>query len=319
VMDAPLMEYAVERPHGMSAWSIDHTGPSEYPTVTRLTRKGDGPHTAAVEIVATIHESEFTVAYELRAGDPQLYLHISGTWFQRGTPQTGVPVLTYALPLSVEHARARYEIPFGAIDRVLNHGEELPALQWAQASGMLDGETVGCLLLNDSKHGYSLHGGTLRLTLIRVSYDPDGLPEIGNHEIHLAVQPFIGDLPVADAIRAGNALNHPIRIVSTDVHAGAFPARAQYLSVAPAQAVLSAVKKADDEDALLFRLIETSGSDMQARVTLNTALLGAIVSAVEVDLMERPLPASTAAVNGETVTVRVPAHGIASVKVKLAK
>ena len=319
VMDAPLLEYAVERPHGMSAWSIDHTGPPEYPTVTRLTRKGDGPHTAAVEIAATIHESEFTVVYELRAGDPRLYLHISGTWFQRGTPQTGVPALTYALPLPVEHARARYEIPFGAIDRVLNHGEELPALQWAQVSGMLDGETAGCLLHNDSKHGYSLHGSTLRLSLIRASYDPDGLPEIGNHEIHLAVQPFIGDLPVAEAIRAGNALNHPIRIVSTDVHAGTFPAQAQYLSVAPAQAVLSAVKKVDGEDALLFRLIETGGTDTQVQVTLNTSLLGAIVSACEVDLMERPLPASTAAVNGETVTVRVPAHGIASVKVKLAK
>jgi len=126
-------------------------------------------------------------------------------------------------------------------------------------------------------------------------------------------------LPAAEAIRAGNALNHPIRIVSTDVHAGTFPAQAQYLSVAPAQAVLSAVKKVDGEDALLFRLIETGGTDTQAQVTLNTSLLGAIVSACEVDLMERPLPASTAAVNGETVTVRLPAHGIASVKVKLAK
>lgn len=319
VMDAPLLEYAVERPHAMTAWSIDRTGPVEYPTVTRLARKGDGPHTAAIEIGAAIHESEFTVTYELRADDPRLYLHITGTWFQRGTPQAGVPVLAYALPLLVEQARARYEIPFGAIDRPFSQGEELPALRWAQVSGTLDGEPAGCLLLNDSKHGYSLRGSTLRLTLIRASYEPDNLPEIGNHEIHLAVQPFTGDLPAAEAIRAGGILNHPIRVAGTDVHAGAFPARAEFLSVAPAQVVLSAVKKAEGEDALLIRFLETGGTDTQARVTLNAALLGTITGAAEVDLMERPLPASTAAVGGEAVTVRVPAHGIASVKVQLAK
>jgi alpha-mannosidase len=319
VSDAPLLEYAVERPHGMTAWAIDHTGPTEYPSVTRLGRKGDGPHTAALEVGASIHESDFTVTYELRAGDPRLHVHIAGTWFQRGTPQTGVPVLTYALPTCLEDAQARYEVPFGAIDRDLNQGEELPALTWAQVSGKLDGQPAGCLLLNDTKHGYSLKGSTLRLTLIRSGYDPDNLPEIGNHEIHLALLPFAGELPVAQAARAGLDLNHAIRVVSTDVHSGALPSKLSGFTLSPDNVVLTTLKKAEEGDALTLRVYETAGKDTEATLTLNPALLGAVTAAEEVDLMERPLPTSTAPADGNTVTVKVPAYGIASVKVGVSR
>jgi alpha-mannosidase len=317
VVDAPLLEYAVERPHGMTAWCIDHTGPVDFPQVTKIERQGDGPHKAAINVKATVKASDFTVRYELRAGDPRLYVSIIGVWFERGTPQTGIPVLTFALPLTVADAAARYEIPFGAVDRDLNNGMEVPALQWAQVTGTLEGETAGCLLINDTKHGYALDGSTLRLTLIRSSYDPDILPEIGQHEIHLAVQPFAGALPLAEAIAAGNAFNHPVRVVSTDVHAGTLPAEACALSAVPGTIILSAVKKAEAGEALVIRLFETAGEATRATLTLTPALLGQIVGAQEVDLLERLVENSTALVDGETVTVTVPAYGIASVKVTL--
>jgi len=316
---ASPVEYALERVHGMTAWLVDHTGPVEAPRVTAIRRKLGGPHKATLEVDLAIHESTFTLTYELRAGDPKLYLHLRGTWFERGTPQTGVPALRLALPFALSDAKARYEIPFGAIDRDMPHGEEVPALRWAQVAGTCSEQQAGCVLYNDSKHGHSLVGNTLRLTLIRSSYDPDPLPEIGQHEVHFALQPFAGELPVADAIRTAMAFEQELRVVSTDAHEGALPPAAQLVQAAPAGVVLSALKKAEDGDAFILRFFDPIGRKSTAKATLDEAFFGEVTQVEEVDLLERPVAKSTAKKSGNTVSVSVPRRGIASVKVALRR
>jgi len=316
---APALEYIVEQPHGMSAWLVHHQeGPAEYPVLQDLRRTLKGPHKAAIEADLRIRESDFTLTYELRAGEPRLHIGIRGTWFQRGTPQTGIPALNFTLPLAVEEARARYEVPFGAIDREFSQREEVPTLQWAQVTGKTGDETVGCLLVNDSKHGHSLEDSTLRLTLIRSSYEPDILPEIGQHEIHLALRPFAGEMPVAEAIREGQEFNHPVRVVGTDAHAGDLPAKGKFVRVGPERVALSAVKKAEEGDALVLRLFNPTERRITARVEFDAELVGKVKKAVEVDLVERPLVKSTARVAGSRVSVAVPARGIATVRVEVA-
>ena len=211
--------------------------------MTALRRTLTGPYKASIEVDLRIHESTFTLTYELRAGDPKLYLHFKGVWFQRGTRETGIPTLRFAFPLALTEAKGRYEIPFGAVDRSLNRGEEVPALQWAQVTGQSDGKPAGCLLLNDSKYGHALDGSTLRLTLIRSSYDPDILPEIGQHEVHVALQPLAAEMPVAEAIHIGNEFNHALRVIGTDIHKGELPMNGQFVEVAPDTVILSAIKK----------------------------------------------------------------------------
>ena len=79
-----------------------------------IRRSWSGPHKAGLEVDLAIHESTVTLTYELRAGDPKLYVHFKGVWFQRGTPQTGVPVLRFAWPLALR-GRA---LPQSAVVRV---------------------------------------------------------------------------------------------------------------------------------------------------------------------------------------------------------
>jgi alpha-mannosidase len=287
--------------------------------VTALRRAQAGPHVATVEVDLKIHESEFTLTYELRAGDPRLHLGLKGTWFQRGTPQTGIPVLNFVLPLAVTGAKARYEIPFGAVDRELNHREEVPALRWAQVTGRLGDETAGCLLLNDCKHGHSLEANTLRLTLIRSSYDPDILPEIGQHEVHLAILPFSGDLAVTDAIQQGQLFNHAVRVVSTDLHPGELPAQSQLVRVRPEGVLLSGIKKSEEGDLLVLRLFNPTSRKATARIECDPALLGKVVEVTELDLLERPLSRSGARIDGGRAVLGVPARGIATVGIKLRK
>lgn len=74
----------------------------------------------------------------------------------------------------------------------MNNGEEVPALQWAQVTGKIGGKVAGCLVANDCKYEHSLQDSTLRVTLVRSSYDPDPLPEIGPQGVKLARMPIAG-------------------------------------------------------------------------------------------------------------------------------
>jgi alpha-mannosidase len=321
--EAPALEYTVERPHGMTAWLIQHPGSApQVPVLRDLRRTQTGPLKAALEADLRIEQSDFTMAYELRAGDPRLYVRISGVWFQRGTKEIGIPTLAFALPLALEKARARYEIPFGAVDRTLHGGEEVPALQWAQVLGRPSAGKArkkgqaGLLLLNDSKHGHSLDGTTLRLTLIRSSYDPDILPEIGQHEINLALQPFGGDMTVPEAIRAGQAFNRGLKVAGTDVHPGDWPSEEAILRQADPAILVSGVKRSEDGGGLIVRVFNPSDTGASARLTLHPDLAKRVRGVEAVDLMERPVKGSITWKRG-TAVFPLPAFGLGTVLFRL--
>lgn len=314
---APALEYETERHHGMSSWLVQHRGSApEYPRVRDIRRVAKGPYLAEIQVDLNIRESDFTVSYKLRAGDPRLFIGIKGTWFQRGTKEAGVPALSFALPLGLTDAAIRCEIPFGAIDRNLNRREEMPSQRWVQVSGRIEGKSAGCLVLNDSKYGHSLEGNTLRVTLIRSSYEPDTLPEIGQHSISLAIQPFAGELPVADAIRAGQAFNHWIKSMGADLHKGSLPLASTFVRVSPDAAILCGMKKAEDSHRLILRLFNPTDKRVTATLDLTGGVLTRVKNVEELDLLERPLKGGTARAKGSIVTVAIPPRGIASVAVE---
>jgi alpha-mannosidase len=278
-----------------------------------------GPHVGQIEVQLARGDNTFAVRYELRAGDPCVHVSITGTWVERGTREQGVPVLRLAMPFALREARGRYEIPFGAIDRAQHGGEEVPALRWAQIDGKLaGGKAGGCVVANDCKYGHSLDGSTLRVTLLRSSWDPDPIPEVNQHAMKFVLRPFGGTLPVAEAVRVGEELAQPLRAIGTDVHAGTLPTAAALMTVGPAHVVLAGLKRAEDGSGLVARVYDTSGKRSTVRIDVH-ALLGKPVRAQETDILERPLGVSTAKVSGRAVTVSLPAHGLATVKIALKR
>ena len=315
---AGVLEYVLERPGGMSAWVIHETQKRICPLeVHSVEQVSAGPHLASVVAKMKVFDSSITVTYTLKAGARALEMAIEADWLERGSREIGTPSLRLRVPLALTAARARYEIPFGSIARALHDGEEVPALRWADVAGKTSaGKRAGCALLNDSKHGHSLDGSTLALTLIRSSYEPDPLPEMGRHDIRVALRPHAGVVPVAELIHAGASFNQPVRVLATDAHTGRLPASAAGVqTVQPGSVVLTGLKKAEDEDAVVFRLLATTGKAVEAKVTLNADLFGRLAEAVEVDLLERPIGGSAARVGPHGFRVKIPPHGIASVKV----
>ena len=261
----------------MNAWCIDHLVRTEKPELLSLKRKMDGPYMAAIETKFKLGQSEFSIVYELRSGDPNLYLHIEGVWFERGTPQTGVPSLNLVIPVCLDNPKASYEIPFGEIERATEYGEEIPALRWGKISGNIGKNTYGAILFNDSKHGYSFKDGKLKLSLIRSSYEPDILPEIAKHEIHAAVRVFSGEISCSDTIRAGFTFNHELKVVGTDIHKGSFPDKGCFIEPSNGNAVLSGMKKAEKTNGIVMRLFNPERKVSDVKLKFNSDIFGKIL------------------------------------------
>ena len=146
------------------------------------------------------------------------------------------------------------------------------------------------------------------------------LPEIADHEMKFAIVPHGNDFPVAEAMRLGAAFNQPLQIVAaTGISKGDLPATSNALICGKQNnVVMTVLKKAEKEDALILRLLETEGKATTAQGYID-GMLGVIDSVVETDFLERPLGNSTAKIGGSGFSVKIPGHGIATVKVTFKK
>ncbi len=313
-----MLEREQEAPHDMTAWElgaiIDRTEPLAG-SVLQIAH--EGPHLAAVKLTAKHNNSEYELTISLAAGSRQIDFALDVNWLERGDPQTGVPVLRTSFPLAIEEGHATFEIACGTIERPAD-GSEVPALSWGDLTGPAfasDSQLLGATLLNDSKYGYQATKNAIRLSLLRSSYDPDPLPELGRHQIRYALVPHVGEFDAGQAIYAAYGFNHACIPVGTTFHNGDLPPKASALEILTPNVMLSGLKKAEDSGALVVRLYEFAGKEIEARVRLSSLLADADSPAVETDLLEQPLPESSARMEGDMLVVNIPAFGIATVKV----
>jgi len=275
-----------------------------------------GPYLGTVRAHHKLNDSRFTMEISLKAGVPRVDFNLKVNWLERGHSGYGVPMLKVAFPVAVSGDKAKFEVPCGYIERPTT-GEEVPALKWVDLTGdRADGNgTAGVTLLNDQKYGHNVTENEIRLTLIRSSYDPDPLPELGEHNIKFALVPHDGDWKPSDATRAGYEFNNQIESVGTSVHKGDLPAEKGFVSVNPANVVLSGIKKAEDGDELILRLYELEGVDTEAEVKIDPSMVKPGSPVVETDILERPVSDGSARLEGDTLKVLLPAFGIATVKI----
>lgn len=307
-----ILEYVIERPRGMSAWQIEHHGTAETPRVLNIRRETEGPYVSAIAVDVEVSQSRFTIRYRLEATDPRLYIEVSGIWFERGSRDTGTPTLRFALPLALEGAVPTYEIPFGGISRAMEHGEDVPALRWADVVGTTEGRTLGVLLVNDSKHGHSYHEDVLRVTLLRSSFDPDPLPEVDEHNVLLAVEPHESRLSVSAASSVATEVTEPVVLIQTDSHPGELKAADSFLQVSGG-AVVSGVKMAESGDGIVVRLYNPDDDEITAEVSFGDAASREISAVREVDLLERPVDGEGITVSAGTASVPIAARAIRTV------
>jgi len=312
-----MLQWLLEAPHGMTAWEIGQIVKQvDFFDGATINMPHRGPYLGTVRAHHKLNDSRFTMDISLKAGVPRVDFKLSANWLERGHSGYGVPMLKVIFPLAVKGNRARFEIPCGYIERPAD-GSEVPSQKWVDLSGQrADGNgAVGALLLNDCKYGHNVAEDEIRLTLIRSSYDPDPLPELGQHEIKFALVPHDGTCTPSDAAKAGYEFNHQVEVVATDVHAGDLPKEKGFVSVNPSNILFSGIKKAEDSDELVLRLYEMDGKATEAEVKIDPSLVKSKSVAVETDILERPVPGSTARFENDTLKVSMPAFGITTMKI----
>ncbi len=338
-----LLEYFLETPHPMTAWVMGQI--KEYkPFVTggAIDCPNNGPHLATVRSQHKLNNSTFTLTISLTANSSRVDFNLDVNWLERGAPDIGVPMLRVAFPLALTGITASFECANGHVTRTTEPRKlasytsvlgglywpksepvdtapgDVPAQKWANLTGMhvATFTPFGALVLNDTKYGYNVDGDTIRLTLLRSSYDPDPLPELGNHSIRFALLPHGGgDHLPSNATRAGYAFNLPFNVVGTDVHDGPLASSAGFAELLTSNVMLSGMKKAEDSDALIVRLYEMEGKATTAKLRLAEALCQPDALVCETDVMEQPLAHNTAVLNAGVLSVDISPFGQATVKI----
>ena len=310
---AGIFQYILEQNEGMTAWVIGAFLKKEELLDGGVLKKvQNGPHVQTYRWTRPVGErSRIEVEITVRQGVPRVDYRLKVDWREMGDGQQ-IPHLRVCFPLAVKKAEARYEVPYGSVVRELDAGEEVVVQRWADLSEK-DGQ--GVLLANSSKYGYSLDGKTLSVTLLRASVDPDPLPDIGEHIIEYALVPHEKGWTVGDSAAAGEECNVPLVPVSCGFQDGDLPASLSLVKVEDDNVRLVALKKSEDGEGMILRLVEAEGKKTETRVKLAPELVAAGTAVVEVDTLERPVAKNGARLEDGTLVVEIPACGIVAVRV----
>jgi alpha-mannosidase len=223
-------------------------------------------------------------------------------------------LLKVAFTLGVSPDSATYEIPYGTIGRSCRPRTqaerakyEVAGQRWADLSD----STYGVSLLNDGKYGWDCHGNVLRLSLLRSPLWPDSLADRGRHHFRFALYPHAGDWRGARTVRLAAEYNTPLLAAVESPHAGTLARTVSFASVDAPGVELTWVKRAEDSDALILRLVEWHGRPATATVTLRPE----IRSAHKSNFLEDP--GEAVAVTAHSVRVPLRPYEIATVVVEV--
>jgi len=193
--------------------------------------------------------------------------------------------------------------------------------------------------VSDSTHGFTLinkglveyaaeegeYGVTLSLTLLRgvgwigreyfvtATYKIP-TPEaqcLGEHEFEYSVYPHEGTWEEAKSWQVAHGFNAPLNVVETGLHSGKLPNSFSLFTTEPDELVVSAVKKAEKDDALVIRLYNVSDKQVTGKLSAFTSLKGVW----KVNMLEETL--EEIEYSDDSFSFDVRGHEIITLKLKL--
>ncbi len=309
-----LQTYA-DNPKSYDAWNIDpgtlDGTMTPISNVDSIAVVADGPLRKTIRIQRTWSKSHFTQDISLDAGADFVRVDTTVDWHETHV------LLKAAFPLAASGPKATFEIPYGSIERPTTRNNsfekaqfEVPALRWADLGGKIGKGEQGVSILNDSKYGYDALGHLLRLTLLRSPTWPDPDADRGTQHFTYAIYPHAGTWKEADTVHRGYELNDPLTGTQVFAHTGSLPPTHSFAAVDEKNVILTAMKKAEDADALIFRMYESTGTATAVHLHVPP---GATYAA-ESNLMEKPETAHLP-LTGDVVTVPIAPYEILTVSV----
>jgi len=113
-------------------------------------------------------------------------------------------------------------------------------------------------------------------------------------------------------VRRGYEYNYQLQAMQVEAHAGALPARHSFVTVEAENVVLTAVKKAEEGDALILRFYEWAGRDGEVRLQVPAGAKSARLA----NLLENPEGSLLPIESGNIITVPTHPYEIVTVRVE---
>jgi len=259
-----------EKPQGMSAWVLGEIAKVDplTPTSVSFSRGVDFAEATVKYTLPAWNdsggESFITQRFHVPAEGSQITCDVDCQWNGVGTSKTPNAMLRIAFDVAAVAPVATYHVPFGALSRPAD-GREFPALQWVDLSNAASG---GIAIFNDCKHGFAAKGASLTMSLIRSSFDPDPVPNPGNHQWRYAILPHAGDWRTPDLAKAAAEFNQPMIAATIPFDAtGPAPLEWSLFATPPHAAIATTLKRAEDGDGLILRMYEARGNATDAALT----------------------------------------------------
>ncbi len=300
-----------DKPTKYDAWNIDPGTLDKPPTLLKnadsVVVVDNGPMRGVIRVTRTWQNSKFIQEIVLDANSDEATVVNDIDWHETHI------LLKSAFALSATAPFATYEIPYGTIQRPTTRKNsweqgrfEVPAQYWAD----LGDSQHGFSLINDSKFGYDDAENVLRLSLLRSPTSPDPNADRGHQHFSYALYPHGSDWKTAMTVRHGYEFNYPLTGMQVESHAGSMPASHSFVTVTPDNVVLTAMKKAEDSNALIFHLYEWAGKSADVAINLPKGATGA----VETNLLEQA-QGSPLTLKGDSVTIPIRPYEILAFQV----
>ncbi|MGA7219209.1 MAG: glycoside hydrolase family 38 C-terminal domain-containing protein [Candidatus Sulfotelmatobacter sp.] len=307
-----LLQAFYDKPQRWDAWNIDADFEKQHwdlDQADEVKLVESGPLRSTIRVKKHFQNSTFVQDIMMYAGMPRVDVKMRVEWREKHI------LLKVAFPLSAHSDKATFEIPYGSIERPTTRNTlaeqakfEVPAQRWADLSDAKHGFS----LMNDSKYGYDAKGNVLRLSLLRSPEWPDPHADEGHHEFIYSMYPHAGNWRDAQTVRRGYELNYGLRALQSQKHKGSLSAEHSFVRIEADNVVLTAMKKSEDDDALILRFYEWAGKTSD--VTLH--LPDGAKSASETDLMEKPV--ADLEVRDNSVTVHTKPYEIKTIRIHFA-
>jgi len=309
-----------DNPEHWPAWNMDwdqeQAPPKSYVTGPAKIRIAEnGPARVAIEVSRETAGSKVVQTISLSVGDAGKRVEFANA-IDWNTKESN---LKATFPLAASNLMATYNWDIGTIQRPSAEPKkfEVPSHQWIDLTDM-SGE-FGATILTDYKNGSDKpNDHTIRLTLIRTpgtrgGYPDQGTQDIGHHEFVYGIAGHSADWRQAQTDWQAQRLNDPLIAFETSKHGGALGREFSLLKVSNPRIRLLALKKAEQGDETIVRLVELDGKPQpDVRISFNTP----ITAAREVNGQEQPV--GTAVINDGSLVTSFSAYQPRTFAIRLA-
>ncbi|MBR4125582.1 MAG: alpha-mannosidase, partial [Victivallales bacterium] len=250
-------------PAEYDAWDVENYAMDEFiegASIVAAAVRECGPVRSVLHFRLKIGESTITQEVSLATDSASLEFHTVVDWCETRK------MLRVAFPTTIQSEEASFDIQYGFIRRPTHTNTSWDTAKFeccGQRYADLSCADWGVALMNDCKYGYRVREGVLDLNLLRSPKFPDYTADQGRQEFTYALLPHDGTLPESGVYAAAAQLNRSPCCFSGYAGIVEVPVRVEGDGLS-----LEVLKRAEQSDALILRIVETRGRKSKGKLRL---------------------------------------------------